>query len=111
MEIELSEATTDTVAYTVTGLTCGGCIVKVIDHVRELPEVDGVAVDLIRGGESVVVIRSDPGASLDAVEAAVGEAGFDVTGHRPVAHHSPQHSMTRPGPQSAAFDLSKGGRR
>lgn len=110
-ETQMSEATTSTVVYTVAGLTCAECIVKVMDHVRWLPGVDGVAVDLVRGGQSVVTIRSGPGGSVDAVEVAVGEAGFDVIGHWPGVHDLQQDSMIRCGPQSAEFDLSKGGRR
>lgn len=106
MEVELSQETT----YAVEGLTCSQCLVKVMDHVRGLPGVDGVAIDLVKGGESAVVISSSPGAApqaVEAVEAAVTDAGFDVTGHWPGVHQAQQDSMTRPGAESAAFDSRK----
>lgn len=113
----MSAATTSTVSYTVEGLTCGQCIVKVIEHVRGLPEVEGVAVDLIRGGESVVTIRSDPETSFVEVVTAVEEAGFDLTGQTDLSGHWPgAHSTEHPGEMTRpsswrGLDLLEGDRR
>ena len=56
----MAAAATSTMSYTVRGLTCGECIARMIEHLWGLPEVEGVSVDLIKDGQSVITIRSSP---------------------------------------------------
>jgi copper chaperone len=60
--------------YTVTGMTCGHCVLSVREEVSEVAGVDDVDVDLISGR---MIVR---GSAVDdsAVEAAVDEAGYEV---------------------------------
>lgn len=95
-------------AFTVAGLTSLQGILKVLDDGRGLPGVNGVAVDLVRGGESVVRSGPTPGTSMDEVVAAVGDGGFDLTGHWPGVHDSRQDSKaTRPGSQPGTLIFRK----
>lgn len=63
--------------YTVTGMTCGHCAASVTEELTELPGVSDVAVDLATGAVTVT-----SAAELDRaqVEAAVKEAGYQLTG-------------------------------
>lgn len=61
--------------YTVTGMSCGHCAQAVRAEVSSLPGVTGVDVDLDSGR---VVVASDPVVPVDAVQAAVQEAGYEV---------------------------------
>lgn len=87
-----------TTSYEVAGLTCGACIAEVMEHVRALAGVTGVAVELVRDGPSPVVVTAGPSVGIGEVRAAVGEAGFDLTGQwtEKTAHgtrHSPDGSL------------------
>ena len=59
--------------YTVTGMTCGHCVSAVTAELSRLPGVDGVHVDLASGG---VVVTSAAELPIEAVRAAVDEAGY-----------------------------------
>ncbi|MGH3736308.1 MAG: heavy-metal-associated domain-containing protein [Micromonosporaceae bacterium] len=63
--------------YTVTGMTCGHCVAAVTAEVSRLPGVRGVDVDL---GSGRVVVEADAALDVDAVRAAVDEAGYELTG-------------------------------
>ena len=54
-----------TTSYAVNGLTCGYCIAEVMQRVRELVGVTGVAVDLVKNGSSPVVVTSGPELEID----------------------------------------------
>ena len=69
-----------TASYAVTGMTCGYCMAEVMEHVRALVGVTGVAVDLVQDGPSPVVVTSGAVLRIARVREAVGEAGFDLTG-------------------------------
>ncbi len=60
--------------YTVTGMTCGHCVLSVREEVSEVAGVTGVDVDLDSGRLTV------SGAAVDdeAVKAAVADAGYEV---------------------------------
>jgi len=60
--------------YTVVGMTCGHCVSSVHEEVSELEGVQSVDVDLGSGR----LLVSGHGFSDDAVEAAVGEAGYSL---------------------------------
>ena len=61
-------------SYTVTGMTCGHCVMSVREEVSEVPGVAGVDVDLASGRLTV----SGDGFSDDAVKAAVADAGYEA---------------------------------
>ena len=68
--------TTTTSTFTVTGMTCGGCIRQVRNAVNELDGVVDVDVELAGG---TVTVTSDRPVDPADVEAAVSEAGYEVT--------------------------------
>ena len=69
----MSMTTTDR-EYTVTGMTCGHCVLSVREEVSEVPGVNAVDVDLESGRLSV----SGQGFTDEAVAAAVEAAGYEV---------------------------------
>lgn len=62
--------------YTVTGMTCDHCVRAVESEVGKLPGVAAVSVDL---GAGRVTLRSDEPVDPAAVQAAIEEAGFELT--------------------------------
>jgi copper ion binding protein len=64
-----------TTTYTVTGMTCGHCVSSVSAEVGALPGVNEVDVDLATGA---VTVTSEQPLQLDAVRAAVDEAGYQL---------------------------------
>ncbi|CAM3600777.1 heavy-metal-associated domain-containing protein [Nocardioides marinus] len=64
-----------TSTWTVTGMTCGHCVASVTEELQEVAGVEDVAVTLETG--EVVVTSAEP-LSREAVEAAVGEAGYQL---------------------------------
>ena len=66
-----------TIQFTVTGMTCGGCVSSVQNVLTTLPGVQSVSVTLDPGQASVVY---DPGRVAPAtLMQAVINAGFGVT--------------------------------
>ncbi len=66
--------TTTTRHYTVSGMTCGHCVMSVREEVEEVAGVSAVEVDLESGRLTV----TGTGFSDDAVAAAVAAAGYEV---------------------------------
>ena len=66
--------TTDRI-HTVTGMTCSHCVSSVREEVSEVAGVQSVDVDLASGRLTV----SGHGFSDEAIEAAVADAGYEVT--------------------------------
>ena len=64
-----------TTTYTVTGMTCSHCVASVTEEIQEILGVEDVAVDLPTG--SVTITSAKP-LAVDAVRAAVEEAGYKV---------------------------------
>lgn len=60
--------------YTVTGMTCGHCVLSVREEVAEVDGVTAVDVDLDSGR----MVVSGAGVDDAAVRAAVDEAGYAV---------------------------------
>lgn len=58
----------------VEGMSCGGCVRSVTKSVQALDAKATVDVDL-----AAKKVRVDTQASLDAVQAAISDAGYDVT--------------------------------
>jgi copper chaperone CopZ len=63
-----------TSTYTVTGMTCGHCVVSVTEEVQEVPDVSDVDVQLETGALTV----TGDGVTEDAIRAAVEEAGYQL---------------------------------
>ena len=66
---------TTSTTYTVEGMTCAHCVASVTKEVTQLPGVSGVDVDLSSG---FVTVTSEAELDIDAVRAAVDEAGFEL---------------------------------
>jgi len=66
-----------TTTYDVTGMTCEHCIRSVTAEVTALEGVQDVVVDLAAGKVSV---SSTAPLHLDALRAAIDEAGYELTG-------------------------------
>lgn len=66
----------ETAVIKVQGMKCGGCVSSVSAVLKELPGIAEVDVSLERGEARVVF---DPAAlGIDAVRAAIADAGFDT---------------------------------
>lgn len=65
---------TQTLEYTVAGMTCDHCTAAVSEEVAGVEGVADVEVDL---GTKKVVVRGE-GVSDDAVRAAIEEAGYEA---------------------------------
>jgi len=63
------------VAYEVTGMTCEHCSRAVSAELKELAGVTGVRVDLVPDGRSSVLVVSEAPLAVEAVAAALDEAG------------------------------------
>jgi copper chaperone CopZ len=65
-----------TTTLIVTGMTCGHCTSAVTAELMQLDGVREVDIDLVKGGDSDVVVTSHGPLDLDAARAAVEEAGY-----------------------------------
>ncbi len=62
----------------ITGMTCGHCVASVTEELTELDGVENVEVNLNKGGASTTTITSSRELSLDEINDAVTEAGYQV---------------------------------
>lgn len=69
-----------TSSYAVAGMTCGHCVNAVTEEVQRLDGVSAVDVDLNAGGVSRLTVTSTQPVSVEAVAAAVDEAGYELAG-------------------------------
>jgi copper chaperone CopZ len=70
-----------TTTYTVTGMSCEHCANAVTSELGGLSGVSAVTVDLVPGGESRVLVASDQPLPIEAVSAALDEAGgYQIAG-------------------------------
>jgi copper chaperone len=65
-----------TAGYLVEGITCGQCMAKVLEKVRSLSGVTKVAMDLVAGGQSPLLVMSGTKLGADIMRGAVERAGF-----------------------------------
>jgi copper chaperone CopZ len=70
-------STVTTAVYAVTGMTCAHCVQAVSSEIGALAGVREVRVELTAG--EVTVVSEGP-LALDAVRAAVDEAGYQLAG-------------------------------
>ncbi len=71
----MSDDTSTTATYSVTGMTCGHCVASVTEEVQEVAGVTEVRVDLASGD---LAVTSERAVTVDAVRAAVEEAGYQL---------------------------------
>ena len=64
--------------YTVRGMTCGHCVNAVTKEISEIDGVTSVEIDLVEGGDSPVTVASEAELDIEAVRAAVDEAGYEL---------------------------------
>jgi len=69
---------TTTATFSVTGMTCSHCVAAVTEEVSRLAGVSSVDVDLNAGGDSRVTVTSAAPLPVEAVRAAVDEAGYTL---------------------------------
>ena len=74
----VSAGTTAGTEFLVTGMTCGHCVSSVTSEVSAIDGVDAVDVVLKKGGASRVTVTSVSPIDVDAVRAAVEEAGYQL---------------------------------
>lgn len=67
-----------TIILTITGMTCGGCVNSVTRVLKELPGVNQVQVTLLPSQAKIGFDENQ--VSVDALRAAVQDAGFTVSG-------------------------------
>lgn len=75
-----------TATYTVAGMTRGECIAEVMERIRLLPGVSGVAARFVPDGPSPLVIRSRVDLPPELVREAVEMVGFHVSGTHRARH-------------------------
>lgn len=64
--------------FLVTGMTCGHCVASVTEEVGAVAGVQSVDVVLKKGGASRVTVHADGPVDIEAVRAAVEEAGYQL---------------------------------
>jgi copper chaperone CopZ len=69
-----------TQTFHVDGMTCEHCVAAVTEELRALPGVSDVRIDLVPGGPSAVTVLSERPLRVEAVRAAVDEAGYVLGG-------------------------------
>jgi copper chaperone len=70
--------TMSTAIYAVAGLKCEYGMAKVLENVSSLSGVTDVAMDLITGGQSPLMVKSRTKLVAEAVRGAVENAGFGL---------------------------------
>ena len=68
-----------TQSYLVNGMTCAHCVASVTEEIAEIPGVESVRVELVKGGASTVHVDSADALDLELVRAAVDEAGYALS--------------------------------
>ena len=64
----------DSTTYTVSGMTCGHCVLSVKEEIGEIPGVQSVDVDLASGRVDV----AGAGVTDEQIRFAVAQAGYEV---------------------------------
>ncbi len=65
-------------AFSVTGMTCDHCVHAVTEELSALAGVTSVDIDLRAGDASFVHVTSNSPLDVDAVRAAIDEAGYEL---------------------------------
>ena len=67
-----------TAMYAVEGMMCDSCMAAVQENVKSISGVTVVAMDLVAGGRSPLIVTSGTRLKADAVRDAVEHVGFGV---------------------------------
>ena len=67
-----------TQVFNVTGMTCSHCVASVTEELTAIPGVSEVRVDLVPEQVSAVTVDSEAPLELEAVRAAIDEAGYEL---------------------------------
>ena len=59
------------------GMTCQSCVKNITSHLKALPEVDQVAINL-KAGKGVVTLKDGADLKADALEAVIKKAGYSA---------------------------------
>jgi copper chaperone CopZ len=70
------DTTPTSATYAVTGMTCGHCVASVQEEISVLPGVSDVQIELVPEGQSLVTVTATGPQDLDAIIAAVDDAGY-----------------------------------
>ncbi|RII41457.1 copper chaperone [Galactobacter valiniphilus] len=63
---------------TISGMTCGHCVMSVKEEIEALPGVTGVDVNLVAGGLSTATVTAEREITVLEISEAVAEAGYTV---------------------------------
>lgn len=63
---------------TISGMTCGHCVMSVKEEIEALPGVTGVDVNLVAGGLSTATVTAEREITVPEISEAVAEAGYTV---------------------------------
>jgi copper chaperone len=69
--------------YLVEGMTCSHCVASVTEEVSAVDGVESVSVDLNAGGASRIMVVSSRPVEVEAIRAAVTEAGYSLVSAQP----------------------------
>jgi copper chaperone len=69
-----------TQVFKVSGMTCGHCVASVTEEISEIAGVSKVTIELVPEGVSDVSVDSADVLDVEAVRAAVDEAGYELVG-------------------------------
>jgi copper chaperone len=71
----------NTTTVSIDGMTCGHCVNAVTEEIEALDGVQGVAVELVKGGISTATVTSIRPLDEATISEAVAEAGYTVVGN------------------------------
>lgn len=64
------------IKYAVRGLSCGSCLVELMEGVRSVAGVEMVTVDMVRDGTSSLTVHARVPLAVGTVPAVVRSSGF-----------------------------------
>jgi copper chaperone CopZ len=70
-------------SYSVTGLSCSGCVNSLTNQLNELDAISDVEIDLVSGAASRLTITLTTPVEDSVVQTAITEAGYAVVGCAP----------------------------
>ena len=77
----IQEDNVNTTTVSIDGMTCGHCVNAVTEEIEALDGVQGVTVELVKGGISTATVTSTRPIDEATISEAVAEAGYTVVGN------------------------------
>ncbi len=71
-------------SYSVTGLSCSGCVNSLTNQLNELDAISDVEIDLVSGAASRLTITLTTPVEDSVVQTAITDAGYSVVGCAPM---------------------------